>query len=61
MARYHELEDQRRSLATLPPGSAGLDREQAMELLAEMQVLDRRLQRLSDGLLRLLEEDTLIG
>ena len=41
----------------LPPGSAGLDREQAMRILAETQALDQRLRRLRDGLLQVLSDD----
>ncbi len=55
--RYHELEDLRRSLAMLPPGSAGLDREAAIGLLAELQDLEDRVSRLRDGIERMLAED----
>ena len=41
----------------LPPGSAGLDREAAMQLLAELQALETRLRRLRDGVERVLAED----
>ena len=38
MDRYYELEDQRRSLVMLPPGSpSGLDREDAVNLIRELQ------------------------
>ena len=51
MDRYHELEDLRRSLAMLPPGTkAPLDREQAMGLLAELQQVEGRLRSLRDAL-----------
>jgi hypothetical protein len=36
--RYYELEDQRRSLVMLPPGSSsGLSREAAVNLIRELQ------------------------
>ena len=58
MERFHELEDLRRSLAMLPPGStANLTREEAMQLLSELQGLDERLRRLRAGLERVLSED----
>jgi hypothetical protein len=57
MDRYHELEDLRRSLAMAPIGSPGLDREQAIALLAEAQALHGRLQRLKEGITRALAED----
>jgi HPt (histidine-containing phosphotransfer) domain-containing protein len=38
MDRYYELEDQRRSLVMLPPGSpSGLSREDAVNLIRELQ------------------------
>ena len=37
-----------------PPGSAALDREAAMRLLAELQALEERLRRLRDGIERVL-------
>ncbi len=45
-----ELEFLRRSIAMLPPQAAGLSREEALRLLAQLQEMDRRLQRLRDGL-----------
>jgi hypothetical protein len=57
MDRYHELEVIRRSLAMAPIGSPGLDREQAIALLAEAQALHGRLQRLKEGVERTLAED----
>lgn len=58
MERFNELEDLRRSLAMLPPGSmASLTREEAMRLLSELQALDERLRRLRSGLERVLAED----
>ena len=55
--RYHELEDLRRSLAIAPPGSAGLDREDAMRLVAELQDQMARLRRLRDRLAAVVTED----
>jgi hypothetical protein len=58
MERFHELEDLRRSIAMLPPGSpSGLTREEAMRLLGELQALDERLGRFRSGLQRVLAED----
>jgi len=54
--RFHELEDQRRSLAMLPPRSPGLDREQAMALLSELQQALVRLRHLRDRLAEVLAE-----
>jgi hypothetical protein len=58
MDRYHQLEDLRRSLAMAPVGSPGLDREQAIALLAEAHALHGRLQRLKEGIERVLAEDS---
>jgi hypothetical protein len=56
--RYSQLELWRRSLAMLPPGTpAGLSREEAMGLLAELQGLEDRLRRLRDGIERTLAVD----
>jgi len=55
--RYHELEDLRRSLAMLPPGSNGLGREEAMALCSELQEQITRLRRLRDRLAAVLAED----
>jgi hypothetical protein len=55
--RYHELEDLRRSLAMLLPGSAGLSREESMALTAELQESMTRLRRLRDRLAAVLVED----
>jgi hypothetical protein len=55
--RYHELEDLRRSLAMAPPGSAGLDREDAMCLVAELQQQTLRLHRLRDRLAVVLADE----
>ena len=51
MDRLYELENLRRSLAMLPPGTkAALDREEAMALLAELQEVERRLRNLRNAL-----------
>ena len=50
MDRYQELEDLRRSLAMLPPGTKALDREDAMRLLSELQEVEWRLRSLRDAL-----------
>jgi hypothetical protein len=55
--RYHELEDLRRSLAMLPPGSAGLGREDAMALTSELQESIVRLRRLRDRLIAVLADE----
>jgi hypothetical protein len=41
----------------LPPGSAALDREAALQLVTEFQELEERLRRLRDGMARVLAED----
>jgi hypothetical protein len=43
MDRYYELENWRRSIVMLPPGSAALDREEAVRLIAELQAALRSL------------------
>jgi hypothetical protein len=48
-----ELESMRRSIAMLNPGSAALDREDAMDLLRELQDVERRLKP-QDGMRKLL-------
>jgi hypothetical protein len=48
--RYQELEDLRRSLAMLPPGTKALDRKDAMRLLSELQQVEWRLRNLRDTL-----------
>jgi hypothetical protein len=50
MDRLHELENLRRSLAMLEPGSKALDRETAMRLIAELQDLERRMRSLREAL-----------
>jgi hypothetical protein len=54
MDRHHELENLRRSLAMLPPGTKALDREEAMRVLAELQGLEDRLRRIRDGIVAVL-------
>jgi hypothetical protein len=44
-----DAERLRRSLATLPPGAPGLDRETAMVVLAELE-------RLQDGLRQMIQQ-----
>jgi len=48
----YELENLRRSIAMLSPGSRALDREQALRLLADLQAAQRE----RDGLRAKLEE-----
>jgi hypothetical protein len=55
--RRYELENMRRSIAMLPSGAAGLSREEAIALLAELADVQARLERLRDGLRRLVDED----
>jgi hypothetical protein len=50
-----EIENLRRSVAMLPPQAAGLSREEAMRLLAELQAMDQRLRNVQEGLTALLE------
>jgi hypothetical protein len=49
-----EITSLRRSLAMLPPKSAGLNREEAMRVLAQLQETDQRLRDLREGLTALL-------
>ena len=57
MDRLYDLENLRRSLAMLPPGSkAPLDREQAMALLAELREVEGRLRTLRDALRAVLND-----
>jgi hypothetical protein len=46
--RYYELEDWRRSIVMLHPGSAALDREEAVRLIAELQRALSRLRELGE-------------
>jgi hypothetical protein len=55
--RYYQLEDLRRSLAMLPPGSAGLDREEAMALASELQQSIVRLRHLRDRIAVVLADE----
>ncbi len=54
MDRFYELENWRRSLVMLPPGSLALDREDAVALIAELQEAEGRLRGLRDALKLLL-------
>jgi predicted nucleic acid-binding Zn-ribbon protein len=57
--RRYEIESLRRSLAMLQPGAmAGLRREEAMDLIEEVQGLQSRLEQLRMELRRLAEEGT---
>jgi hypothetical protein len=58
MDRYHELEDLRRSLAMLPPGTKALSREEAMRLLGELQEVEGRLKNLRDALRDVINDGT---
>jgi hypothetical protein len=57
MDRFYELENWRRSLVMLPPGSLALDREDAVALIAELQEAEGRLRGLRDALKLLLPTD----
>ena len=52
-----EIEQLRRSIAMLQPGSMAMKREDAMRLLSDLAEVQGRLDRLCDGLRVLLEED----
>ena len=54
--RQYELESLRRSLAMLRPGAPALDREEAMQLVRELQELEEQLRSLRLGLQRLLTD-----
>ena len=54
MERRYELESLRRSLAMLRPGAPALDREDAMQLVRELQDFERQLRTLREGLQALL-------
>jgi hypothetical protein len=54
--RRHELEQLRRSLAMLSPGTKALSREEAMRLIVELDELHGRLQRLRRELQRVLDD-----
>jgi len=57
VARSHELEDLRRSIAMLQPRTKVLTREEAMALIAELQEAMGRLNRLREDLNELLASD----
>ena len=52
-----EIEQLRRSIAMLSPGSMAMKREDAMRLLGELGDIQQRLDRLRQGLRALLGED----
>jgi hypothetical protein len=56
MDRQYELESLRRSLAMLRPGAPALDREEALQLVRELQDLEGQFRTLREGLQRLLAE-----
>jgi hypothetical protein len=56
MERRYELETLRRSIAMLRPGAPALDREEAMQLVRELQLLERQLRTLRYGLQELLSK-----
>jgi hypothetical protein len=57
MDRYYELENWRRSLVMLPPGSLALGREDAVALIAELQEAEGQLRGLRNALKLLLPMD----
>ena len=52
-----EIEQLRRSVAMLQPGALAMKREDAMRLLGDLGEVQRRLDRLSNGLRALLADD----
>jgi len=52
----HEIEHVRRSLAMLPAGAEGLDREDAIAVLGRLRDPTTRLRRLESGLRELLAD-----
>jgi hypothetical protein len=56
MAR-EELEQLRRSIAMLKPGSLAMNREDAMRLLSDLGDVQGRLDRRRNGLRALIEEE----
>jgi hypothetical protein len=57
MDRLHQLEQMRRSIAMLQPGTkAQLSREEAMRLISELQDLERRMRDLRGALKGVLSE-----
>ena len=54
--RLHQLEQMRRSIAMLQPGTkADLSREDAMRLIAELQDVERRMRALREALTGVLD------
>ncbi|MFN3217452.1 MAG: hypothetical protein ACE367_13240 [Acidimicrobiales bacterium] len=51
----HEVEQLRRSVAMVPPGGDGLDRETSLQVLHRLQQLSRRVATLESGLRDLLD------
>jgi len=56
--RGYELENWRRSIVMLPPGSQALSREDAVALIAELQETGRRLRALRDALRQVMAGDS---
>jgi hypothetical protein len=56
MAR-EELEQLRRSIAMLRPGSMAMNREDAMHLVSQLGAVEERLERLRRRLRQLLRDD----
>ncbi len=57
MDRRYELEILRRSLAMLTPGMRALTREEALQLVEELAEVQAQLDRLRDGLRRLIKDE----
>lgn len=55
--RRYELENMRRSLAMLTPGVRALTREEALTLVEELAAVQAQLDRLRDGLRRLIADE----
>lgn len=55
--RRYELENMRRSLAMLTPGDRALTREEALRLVEELAAVQAQLDRLRDGLRRLIADE----
>jgi hypothetical protein len=55
--RRYELENMRRSLAMLTPGVRALTREEALRLVEELAAVQAQLDRLRDGLRRLIADE----
>jgi hypothetical protein len=54
--RQYELDALQRSLAMLRPGAQALNREEASNLVSELQLLERQVRHLRDGIQRLLDD-----